>query len=148
MTTTKPEKFRAKKNFNPLPSDDGDEFFLNGFFEFNITKLLNFIRSNPLDFPIIEIDVASLDKLDSSNLSEDTIKKANLSDPIVLGEISPGRFNVIDGNHRLERARRQGEEKILAYRVCAAKHVVFLNSKEAYLSYIKYWNGKVNDLKS
>ena len=68
---------------------------------------------------------------------------ANLSAPIILAEIAPGRFNIIDGNHRAERAHREGVEKIPAYRVSAADHQAFLTSERSYKAYIEYWNSKV-----
>ena len=48
MNKSKPEKFlKADKNFTPLPVDDGDEMFHNGIFIFNITKMIEYIKSNP-----------------------------------------------------------------------------------------------------
>ncbi len=50
--------------------------------------------------------------------------------------------NLIDGNHRMEKARRMGEETILAYKLNVKQHLIFLTEKEAYQSYVEYWNGK------
>ncbi len=142
----KPNKFKLNKKFQPLPVDAGDEFFPNGIFEFNITKLLAFIKNNPEKFPIEEVDVKALSYAGKENLDEATIKTANLSAPIILAEIGPGRFNVIDGNHRVERAHREGVEKIPAYRVSAADHQAFLTSERGYKAYIDYWNSKVDEI--
>lgn len=79
----------------------------------------------------------------SRNLSEAAIKIANTARPIVLAEIAPDRFNVIDGNHRLEKTYRDGESKILAHKVYAEQHVVFLTSVTAYEEYVQYWNSKI-----
>jgi hypothetical protein len=38
---------------------------------------------------------------DSPHLNEEAIRLADLSRPILLAEISPGHYSVIDGNHRL-----------------------------------------------
>jgi hypothetical protein len=65
--------------------------------------------------------------------------------PIILAEVSPGRFNVIDGNHRVERARRDGLDTIPAYRVPAEEHVAFLKTVCGYEAYVRYWNDKLKE---
>ena len=85
----------------------------------------------------------SLPSVTTDHLDENTIKKANVTNPIILAEIAPGRFNVIDGNHRLERARRDQLSAIPAYRVLAEQHVAFLTSQTAYETYVQYWNNKL-----
>ena len=42
-----PRKLKINKKFQQLSLDEGDEFYPNGIFEFNITKLLMFIKANP-----------------------------------------------------------------------------------------------------
>ncbi len=119
--------------------------FPNGIFEFNVTKLLAFIRSNPDKFASEEIDIKTLWRSSSDGLDESAIRTANLSIPIILAEISPGGFNVIDGNHRLEKAYRDRVEKLPALRVHANQHLAFLTSEKAYKLYVEYWNSKVDD---
>ena len=85
------------KRFQPVPVDAGDELFPNGIFEFNITKLLQHIKSSPNSFPVETVSLAALQVWSSTDLDEATIQNADVSLPIVLAEISPGRFNVIDG---------------------------------------------------
>lgn len=139
------KKMKFDKTFTPLPDSEGDEYFANGIFEFNITKILEFIRKNPEMFSPEWVDVAIIRRCPSRTLKEEVIMKAELSNPILLAEISPGNFNVIDGNHRLERAYREGIGKIQAFRILAHQHVAFLTSKQAYQSYVEYWNSKVED---
>jgi ParB-like nuclease family protein len=141
----KPKKLKLKKTFTPPNRDKGDEFFPNGIFEFNITKMIAFINANPAQFSVEEIEVKRYAIWDAKQLNEEAAAKANISNPIILAEISPGRFNVIDGNHRLERARRMGLEKISAYRVSVEHHLGFLTSERAYRAYIEYWNSKVDE---
>ena len=145
MNAQAPKKMRAEK-FDPLPVDESDELFPNGIFEFNVSKLLSFMGENSDRFPVEEVDVAPLAVGPTAHLDEVTIETADLSNPIVLAEISPGRFNVIDGNHRLERAHRMGLKTIPARRILAQQHLAFLTSEKAYSSYIRYWNIKVEDL--
>lgn len=137
-------RMRLDTDFQPVSVDEGDELFPNGIFEFNITKLLKHIKSNPDSFPIERVKIMGLPVWSSSDLDEATVQKADLSSPIVLAEISPGRFNVIDGNHRLARARRDGAESILAYRLSPGQHHRFLTSMRAYEEYVVYWNSKLD----
>jgi hypothetical protein len=143
---SRPKRLELKKHFQPLPREEGDEFFPNGIFEFNITKLLSFISANPSRFPVEEISVRRYAVWEKERLNENTVETANLAIPIALAEISPGRFNVIDGNHRLEKARLQELEKIPAYTVRAENHIAFLTSEKAYQSFVKYWNSKIDEM--
>ena len=136
---------RLDKRFQPVPVDAGDELFPNGIFEFNITKLLQHIKSSPHSFPVETVSLAALQVWSSTDLDEATIQNADVSLPIVLAEISPGRFNVIDGNHRLERARRDGAENVPAYRLSPGQHHRFLTSARAYEEYVAYWNSKLDE---
>ena len=81
-----------------------------------------------------------------STITESHVDTVDISKPVILAEISPGRFNLIDGNHRVEKARRQGVESLPAFRLEAKEHISFLTSKEAYLAFIDYWNGKLREM--
>ncbi|MBM4253678.1 MAG: hypothetical protein FJ146_17055 [Deltaproteobacteria bacterium] len=133
---------RPDKNFKPCASDVDDELFPNGIFVFNITKMLDYIGTHPEDFPIEEVPVASLG-FTSQRLDEATVSKADLTKPLLLAEIAPGQFNVIDGNHRLEKARREGATLLPVWRVGPRVHTRFLISSESYREYVSYWNSKV-----
>ncbi len=141
-------KLKLNKKFEPLPVDEGDELFANGIFEFNVTALLAFIAGNPDRFPVTSVEVKALSSNSPDRLNEATIRSANVSVPVILAEISPGRFNVIDGNHRIERARRDGREAIMAHHVRAEQHLAFLTSVKAYEAYVRYWNEKIADARS
>lgn len=140
-------KRKLRKSFTPPPREEGDEFFPNGIFEFNVTKILRFIGDNAERFPVKVVSLDTLPFTTTEHLDEKAIRKANVSNPIVLAEIAPGRFNVIDGNHRVERARRDQLETIPAYRVFAEDHVAFLTSQKSYEAYVRYWNEKVSELR-
>jgi hypothetical protein len=139
----KSRKMKVDKKFQPVPEGKEDEFYPNGIFLFNISKLLIFIKMNPHLFQPEEVSVKATQKLSSSFLNESTIQVANITEPIVLAEIALDRFNIIDGNHRLERAYRDGMNNILAYKVRAERHVAFLTSVTAYEKYVEYWNSKI-----
>lgn len=139
------KKMMLDKKFKPFPVDEDDELYPNGVFVFNISKLIVFIKANKSSFPVEEVELQSVQMFRSSNFDEATIEAANLSAPILLAEISPGMFNVIDGNHRLEKACRAGIYQIPAYRIYANQHLAFLTTIKAYKAYIEYWNSKVDE---
>ena len=134
------------KAFAPLPADDGDELFSNGIFEFNVTKMLAFLEANLDKFPVEKTEVMRLRAFSPDTLDEKTIQHADLSKPVLLSETSPGRFNVIDGNHRVERAVRDGLKTIAARRIGPEQHLAFLTSVRAYEAYVRYWNEKLAEL--
>ena len=105
--THEPTRLKRDKKFQPCLIESGDEHYANGIFEFNITRLLAFIDSCQGRFPVESVRVDEFPAFGSSHLNEETVRNADLSRPILLAEIAPGRFNVIDGNHRLARARRE-----------------------------------------
>ena len=138
--------FTVDDGFAPCEVNEGDELFPNGIFEFNITRILEHISRRPADAPCVEIAVSDLDHAFSS-LDEWYVESADISRPLVLAEISPGTFALIDGHHRVEKARRDGVRTLRAHRLTAAQHIQFLTSKRAYLAYVDYWNGKVKQLR-
>ena len=140
-------KLKLDKTFQPCPVEPGEEFFANGIFEFNITRLLGFVETHVERFPAESVEVDDIPNYGDGNLNEEAIHTADLSRPILLAEISPGLFNLIDGNHRVAKARRQGVGTLPAYRVACPHHVRFLTSTRAYESYVEYWNDKLKPRK-
>mgnify|MGYP002355150415 CR=1 FL=1 len=135
-------KIKANNNFSPCQIDDDDEIYRNGMFHFNITKMLEYIHDNGALFQVEEIRIRDYVN-QGSHITESHIDSVDVSKPVILAEIAPSRYNIIDGNHRMEKARRLGVDKISAYRVTVEHHTRFLTDKKAYLSYIEYWNGKL-----
>ena len=136
------KKLRVDVNFPPCPVATGDELYANGIFEFNITKLIEYIQENIDRVALEEITVNDF-FAGSSSINESHVDLADISQPVIVAEISPGRNNVIDGNHRMEKARRMGINKVPAYKLSPEHHTKFLTSKKAYVAYIEYWNSKL-----
>jgi hypothetical protein len=90
--------------------------------------------------------VAEFPNYGGSHLDEEAVRMADLSRPILLAEIAPGLFNVIDGNHRFARARCDGVQAVPSRRVRCPDHVPFLTSAWTYEKYVEYWNSKLGDL--
>ncbi|MFH1993046.1 MAG: hypothetical protein ABIK98_11700 [Pseudomonadota bacterium] len=140
------QMLKADTGFTPCPIHDGDELFPNGIFVFNITRMLEHLKNNPDDVDLVEVALSDF-CAEFSCIDESHVESVDISRPVVLAEISPGNYNLIDGNHRMEKARRVGASKMWAYKLKMHQHIVFLTSKKAYLSYVEYWNGKLKQLR-
>jgi hypothetical protein len=125
------------------PIYEDEEVYPNGVFHFNISRLLAFLDDHPVRFPIELIALTEIANYDDPHLDEEAVRAADLSRPILLAEISPGLFNVIDGNHRVAKARRDCVSTLPARRIHCPDHVQFLTSAIAYQKYIDYWNSKI-----
>lgn len=136
-------KLKLDKTFQSCPAEPGDEFYPNGIFEFNITRLFAFMETDVGRFPIERIEIDGIPNYGDRNLDEETIDTADLLQPIILAEISPGLFSLIDGHHRVAKARRVGVRALPAHRVACPHHVQFLTSARAYERYVEYWNEKL-----
>ena len=53
-----------------------------------------------------------------------------------MAEISLGRYNFINGYHRLAKAQRVGRPERAA----------FMTTARAYVAYVEYWNSKIADI--
>ncbi len=134
-------KFNIDKNFVPCPVSDGDELYPNGIFEFNVTRMNEYVRHN---FSDIAFETVAVEEVyESSSLDESHVDSVDVSRPVIMAEISPGQYNLIDGNHRAQKARKIGVKKLSAYKLKAEQHMKFLTTKKGYEAYIEYWNGKL-----
>lgn len=133
-------KLKINKHFTPCPIDHGDELYPNGIFVFNITKMAEYIQNN--NMVCEEVLVKDFSR-GSSKTKEDHVETVDVANPVIVAEISPGRYNVIDGNHRMEKARKMGMETIPAYKISPEQHMQFLTTEKGYLAYVEYWNGKL-----
>jgi len=130
------------KHFKPAPMDNGDELYPNGIFVFNITRMIEYLKEHQ-DQITPEIIPVEESRSSFFEPNEDHINTTDFTIPIILAEISPGRYNVIDGNHRIEKAYRSSVESILAYKLSPEQHIPFLTSLKGYHAYIEYWNSKL-----
>jgi hypothetical protein len=140
------QRLKLDRSFLPSSKKAGEEFFANGLFEFNITQMLEFVEAHPTAFPREQVVLTDISAITPDGIDERAIQEADLLKPVILAEISPGNFNLIDGHHRLARARREGRGSLWAYRVGPEHHTRFLTSFRAYEVYVAYWNDKVRAL--
>lgn len=135
-------KLKIDRRVTPCSVEDGDELFPNGIFVFNITKMTEYITSHGI--PCEEVQVKDFSR-GSSKFKEEHLAAVDVTRPVIVAEISPGRYNVIDGNHRMEKARRLGLETVMAYKLGPEQHLQFLTTSQGYSAYLEYWNGKLKD---
>ena len=143
-----PAPMARDERFVPMPKVAGEEYFVNGIFEFNITQLIAYINDHPTEYAREKVALTDLGSFGIDRLDEQTISKADLEMPVVLAEISPGNYNLIDGRHRVARARRDECKFIWAFRLDARSHTKFLTSIRAYDAFVSYWNEKLAELRS
>lgn len=136
------KRLKVENDFTPCPAAVGDELFPNGIFEFNITMMIEYIKNNRDSITFQEVPVNEFFKAEST-INESHINSVDISRPIILAEIAPGHYNLIDGNHRVEKARRMGIKNVPAYKLSVDQHLKFLINKDAYISYVEYWNSKL-----
>ena len=136
------KKIKANDNFIPCPTKNGHELYQNGIFVFNITKMVEYIKLNSNEIDLVDVDVSDFPVCFSS-INEPHVDSVDITQPVIIAEISPGHYNLVDGNHRMEKARRLGINRMSAYKLNVNQHINFLTEKKAYLSYIDYWNGKL-----
>ena len=154
---THPRKLVIPDNFEPLLPNDYDELFRNGYFHFNIEKLLPYIAQHKNELHLVSVAISAWR---GENGCDDVyIELADLTRPIILAEIAPDRlefypnidpanwmvrgYNLIDGHHRIEKAHRHGLDHLPAYILPMERHVGFIF--KGYKEYADYWNGKLLD---
>ena len=135
-------RLTKEDNFIPCPEEENDELYPNGIFVFNITRTLRYLQSDESKIPVSEARVTDFPGF-STERDEAYVDNTDLKRPVIIAEIAPGRFNVIDGNHRMAKARKNGVATLPCYRVTPETHTRFLTSHRAYDAYIDYWNEKI-----
>ncbi len=128
-----------KRAFSPIPLQAGQEYLAIGPYEWHITALkqylrqvfalryLRFVRVERYMHPYLQVD-------------EQHMEQVNVLSPVILAELYPGEYVVIDGQHRLSKASRMERERILAYKVPAAIHAHFMTTLEAHEAFVHYHN--------
>lgn len=134
------------KDFMPCEIHEDDEYFPNGIFVFNVTKMIKYNEENKTAIPLESINVEDYHYKEFSSEEEEYINSADLDRPVILIEIKPGTYNMIDGYHRVEKANRAGIKTLKAYKLTVDHHVQFLTTKKGYEAFVEYWNSRVKDL--
>ena len=144
-----------RPDFYHFHNDDRQEWLPNGIFNINVSRLMRDLAADdsvketktPWILAAVQADVLVEDVIRHSaglgRLEEEHIQAADLERPLIFVEIAPDSFNLIDGHHRLEKARRAGIKELPAWFVDAHAAVHYMGSEFEYSQYVEYWNTKI-----
>ncbi len=140
----KNRKITLNENYVLLPIYEGDEIYRNGIFHFNISRIYDQIDSGIIEAEFEQIDVKRWFKSHHhKRLNENHMPSVDISRAILQAEIRPGMFEVIDGNHRIERAFREGVPIINSYKLKGEQLIPFFTNIKGYSAFVDYWNSKL-----
>lgn len=144
-----PCTLKLKKNYIPKKQINEElEIYKNGIFNFFISKILEDIENGVFEPKMERINIEKWKKTHCTNnsLNEEHLKMVNTKKPIIQAEISIGRFEIIDGNHRFEKALRDGKKTINSYKIYVEELIPYFYDQKGYECFVKYWNSKLNEL--
>lgn len=150
-----PRCLPTKQNTAPVLPQEGDEVYAVGVMSLNISALLYWLENTPQ--PIINMPIHIWGSFPyKENHYVDT---SDISRPIIVAEIAPDYkdfvpdvpeadwisrgYVCIDGQHRLEKARRLRIETLPAVVLRMEQHAPFIC--EGYERYAEYWNQELMD---
>ena len=137
-------QIKLNKNYVPLPTQDGDERYPNGIFNFAISLIIEDICSGKLAVEQEKINVQDWFKTHwRGPVTEEHLPAVDVSKPVIQAEIKPGFFEIIDGNHRMERACREGKEFINSYKLRGEQLLPYFSDVRGYKAFVEYWNSKL-----
>nr|WP_295974820.1 hypothetical protein [uncultured Bacillus sp.] len=141
---TNSRKLIIDPNYKPFPVNEGDEIFRNGYFHFNISKILELIQAGELVVETERIDVKKwFENHFQRRINEEHLPTVDITNSVVQAEIRPGMYEIIDGNHRIEKARREGVEWVPSYKLKGEQLVPFFRDADRYNAFVNYWNSKL-----
>lgn len=138
---------RKNRTMRLSEARSGDEIYANGIFLFNISRILEDIRDGAIPYTreILVLEDWFKSNLRPTDLDEEHLLKIDTSTPILLAEISTARYSIIDGNHRIEKAFREGQKSIECNKILSRTLLDYFTDERGYLSYLDYWNEKVRE---
>ena len=144
-----PRTLKLLKNYIPKQHVSEEvELYPIGVFTFFISKILEDIKSGHFKHKKQRINLEKWIKTHYHNpdsLDENHLKIADTSKPIIQAEIKIGKFEIIDGNHRFEKALREGKKTINSYKIYGEELVPYFYDQKGYACFVKYWNSKLDD---
>ena len=144
-----PCTLKLKKNYIPKKQINEElEIYKNGIFNFFISKILEDIENGVFEPKMERINIEKWKKTHCTNnsLNEEHLKMVNTKKPIIQAEISIDKFEIIDGNHRFEKALRDGKKTINSYKIYVEELIPYFYDQKGYECFVKYWNSKLDEL--
>ncbi|GAB6152907.1 hypothetical protein JCM17380_16570 [Desulfosporosinus burensis] len=140
----KSRKLKLDNNYIPIPTNKGDEIYPNGIFNFNISRILEHIATGKLDAKKELINVNKWFRTHiRGSVNEMHLPTVDITKPVLQVEIRPGVFEIIDGNHRMEKACRNDVEFVNSYKLNGEQLVAFFADARGYKAFVDYWNSKL-----
>jgi hypothetical protein len=136
-------KLKRQYDYIPCVAMVGEEIYPNGIFKFNITCILEHIGNGNLSPEFEELEVRNWHTNTLSVINEAHLPSVDCSQPVILGEISPGRYNIIDGHHRIEKAHRKNLPYVPAYKLKMEQLINYFIDLRGYNAFVDYWNSKL-----
>ena len=137
------KELKENPTFVPNVPVVGDET-LGGYpFGWNITRASAWVQENleGVELSLVQVEPPG-PGLGSANLDEAFIPQADLSKPLIVVRMRPEFFRLIDGNHRVAKARRLGVAELPAYYLTPEQHRQFFTFEDMDKRYVDYWNDK------
>lgn len=145
-----PRILKLIKNYIPKQQSSEDiELYPNGVFTFFISKIMEDIKSGHFKPKKQRINLEKWRKThyhSPESLDENHLKIAKTSKPIIQAEIKIGKFEIIDGNHRFEKAWREGKKTINSYKIYGEELIPYFYDQKGYEYFVKHWNSKLEDV--
>lgn len=143
--SAKNRKMKLNKKFTPI-SETAEEIY-GGFLQFNISAIIEDIASKKLIVDKKRIHIKNWFKehsIEFGVINKEHLPSVNLSTPVIQAELRINKYEIIDGNHRMQKAFDNGRIYINSYQIKGEQLANYLMSKEQYESYVRYWNEKVD----
>lgn len=138
-------KLKIVKNYEPCLAFENEEIFRNGIFHFNISRIIDHISSGKLNVEREEIDIGDWYRTHNfhGSINEGHLPLVDVTKPVIQAEIRPERYEIIDGNHRLEKAYRNNICVFDSYKLKGEQLVEYFIDISGYLAFVDYWNSKL-----
>ncbi|WP_438315377.1 ParB/RepB/Spo0J family partition protein [Sporosarcina sp. FA9] len=138
------KKLKINTQFIPCAALPDDEGFGSYPFVWNITTMITWIVANVDEVACSTVKILSSEKaIESESLNESHIPTLDLSKPLIIVRINPDYYRLIDGHHRVAKARLNGVEESPAYYLSEEQHRQFFIHSESDRIYVDYWNEKL-----
>lgn len=137
-------KLKLIKNYMPCMAIENEEIFRNGIFQFNISRILEHIIAGNID--VEREDVSTIDWYRThlhGSIDEDHLPSVDITKPILQAEVRLGIYEIIDGNHRLEKAYRNNIKIANSYKLNGEQLVEYFTDIRGYQAFVEYWNSKL-----
>lgn len=136
---------KLNKRYKPIEAIENDEIRSNGIFQWNISKMIDYINQNisSISTSVIDVNEHYNSVKTFGGINDDHVNSVDTSIPIIQVEINPSKYLIIDGNHRIIKAYIDGIRFLKSYDLSVDQHIHFFITTKSYTSFVEYWNSKI-----